>query len=254
MPPREAKQEAQSIAAQSRGRQDESQFRSLSELHEIACISRGNSGWRPKVWMGIAAALLATGGIWYALSQRNTPERLLAAAYTASRPFEARLADSGYAPLRVQRGAGDSLRNSKLPLREAEEQIQAMPETPAGMELRGRAELLENRYEQAIDWLTRAVSARPRDADALSDLACAYLLRGEAHQQTADYVHATDLLLEGAKLRPNDSRLLYNLALALERGGRRAEAIDAWKHFLQQEKNAEWAAEGRERLNALERQ
>lgn len=200
--------------------------------------------------------LIAAAGAWWGLRRNDTAETLLASAYTAARPFEYRLPDRGYGPVRVERGSGSAF-DRPAALNAAEVQIQrrlaANPGDATALSLKGRADLMERNYEQAIDSLTRALESRPEDADALASLGTAYAARGDAEKRNIDYGHATDLLLQALKKRPGDARVLFNLGIVYEKLWLVDEAIEAWHKLLDLKPERGWADEAREHLDALEK-
>jgi len=224
-------------------------------LGEDSLVIEMPNASRRRIWRmaalaaGVAIAAIG-GGLW--LAQRNAPERLLAAAYTEERPFDLRLPSEGYGPVRQQRAGAVSALDRPRALAKAEVEIQGLPETPRKLALRGRAELLEGQFQNAIESLSRAQEAEPDNAGLLADLACAYLLRGDAEHRAIDYGHALDLLRAASKRQPNDPRTLFDLALAYQRAELLEEAIGAWQRYLAAERDPGWIAEGKRRLADLE--
>jgi len=208
---------------------------------------------RRTLWLAAAAALaLGFIGLFLWFQERHDPRRLLAMAYTESRPFDLRLRDNGYGPVRQQRAGSASALDRPRALVQAEGDIQGRPESAETLLLRGRAELLEGQYDAAIESLTRAQETRKGNAEAMADLGCAYLLRGDTENRAIDYGHGLDYLRGAVKLQPNDVRILFDLALAYERTALLEAAIETWKRYLALEKDAGWAAEARQRLGGIE--
>lgn len=215
-------------------------------------------GGRWKVWLAAAAcALLVFGlGAWWQIHLANDPARLLAQAYTSSRPFEYRLPDRGYSAVHQQRSGSFSAFDRPESLVKAETEIQRrLRDDPRQSELllwKGRAELIERQYESAIDDLTRASELTP-SADVLADLGAAYALRGEAEQRNVDYGHALDLLLRALRLNPKSASALFNLAMTYEKVSMLDESITAWNRLLTLESTGPWADETRRRLQEVEK-
>ena len=136
------------------------------------------------VWLPLAAALVlvAGGALWWSLRPGPAPETLLAKAYTEARPFEYRLPDAGYGPVRQQRGAGSAFdRSPALVSAEAEiaRRLDGHPDDARLLALKGRAELLEGKNAEAIASLSRALELKPGDPDFTADLGVAYALGGD---------------------------------------------------------------------------
>src|SRR5262249_23997898 len=131
--------------------------------------------------------------------------------------------------------------------------IDAHPQSADALALKGRAELLQNNFEGAIESLTRATEESPRDTDVLADLAAAYAVRGESENRKADFGQAMELQLRALRQRPDDPRILFNLALTYQKLWMVDEAIDAWLRFLRGNPPAGWRREAEEQLAAEEK-
>ena len=208
-------------------------------------------------WMAVAAGFVAAalGLSWWRYTVATAPEALLARAYTASRPFEYRLPDSGYSSPDSRRGSEASTFDRRPELSRAEAEIQrrlaAQPEDASALALKGMAELQEREYEPAIDSLTHAADIAPPDDRAMVALACAYMLRGDAERRNLDYGHALDLLLKARKKNPANRPALFNLAIAYEKLSLLDEAAETWQKLLALPPDA-WSSEARGRLQAIE--
>ncbi len=209
-------------------------------------------------YLAAAAAVVTVAGsltVWWIERAPNTAT-LLARAYTASRPFEYRLPDSGYAPVRQQRGNTSSFaRPESLDTAVAaiRRDLAAHPQDPSLLAMKGRAELLDGDFESAIESLTRATAEPKTDPTALADLAAAYALRGEAEKRGVDYEHAIELFLQAKKKLPTDPRIQFNLALTYEKLWLVDEAIDIWHQFLNGNPPPGWREEAQTHLAAMEK-
>jgi CHAT domain-containing protein/Flp pilus assembly protein TadD len=210
-------------------------------------------------WLAAAATLLLTAGagIWWFVVRSSGPDRLLARAYTESRPFEYRLPDAGYSPIRVSRSAASSSFERPRALVRAVEQIQrklaADGETGPYLLLRGRAELIETDYQDAIASLERSNQLQPGNAETLTDLACAYALRGDAEKHSADYGHAADLLAQSLRIDSTQLRAIFNLAVVYRNLGLLDDAIESWDRYLRLDPSGPWVQEARKAKAELER-
>ncbi len=199
-------------------------------------------------WLAIAAAILVAigAGLWALMKHRTSTEQLLAQAYHDRPPFDYRLPgdhpDEG-----TKRLAGGSILGNPA-LAEAFVQIQRRnspgAESAADLFLQGRAELLEG-SQSAIDALTRSLELQPDNAEALSDLACAYALRADGGQ-TLEYGRAIDLIGRSLRIKPDQPRTIYNLGLIYTRMSLVDEEIDAWDRYLKLDPSGAWAVEARQ--------
>jgi len=212
------------------------------------------AGWSR--WLAAVACIATVAGtvLFWQYHRAHDPAKLLAAAYTASRPFEYRMPDAGYSPVRQQRTSSrsafdrpESLVNAEM---EIQRRLQANPRDSALLLLKGRAELIELQYESAVDDLKRA-SERDPSAEVLVDLGTAIALR-ESGARKPDYGESIDDLLRALRIDGNNTDALFNLAITYEKVGMLDESIAAWNKFLEIETRQAWLAEARTRLAEVE--
>jgi len=206
---------------------------------------------------GLAASLLIGIGLvqWWRMA--NNPERLMAEAYTQARIFDLRMPGSGFAevtPLQHLRGGVTGRESSRLLEARAkiERQLERTPEDAHWLQFEARADILEEKYDPAIDILDRLVAAGPATEALLLDDASAYFQRGAATGSENDRATALDDLRRADELSPDDPVVLFNEALVMEDRGQLMNAVETWNRYLQFERDAKWLAEGRRRLQALE--
>jgi tetratricopeptide (TPR) repeat protein len=167
-----------------------------------------------------------------------------------------RFAGAAPAPVRQQRGASASSLSRPASLLEADLQIkralQSAPNNAKWLASKGRSELLEWRYDDAIKSFERALEINPGNPDVLRDLASAHFQKAEAEQRPIDYGTAIEELSEALAQRPNDAVALFNRAIVFEKMFLYQDALRDWEAFLKLEPNGPWSAEARERLNELQ--
>jgi tetratricopeptide (TPR) repeat protein len=205
----------------------------------------------------VAAALVLTlsAALWW--RHQTAPEKLLAEAYTQSRTFDLRIPGAGFATVtpasHLRGGATD---NEPAPLLNARAQIErSLQQTPADshlLQMEARAQMLEERYDGAIDILDRLLAAGPVTASLLLDDGMAYYMRGTATGSENDRAAALDNLRRADELAPNDPVVLFNEAIVMEDRGQVMNAVETWNRFLKFERDPQWQNEGRQRLQALE--
>jgi len=220
----------------------------------------GRMGARPfYLWAGagLAASLLLAVGLtgWWRLA--NTPERLLAEAYTHSRIFDLRMPGAGFAEVTPQahlRGGASGRESARLLDARAriERQLESAPEDPHWLQLEARSDLLEERFDPAIDILDRLLAAGPVTSGLLVDDASAYFQRGAATGSENDRATALEYLRRADELAPGDPVVLFNEAVVMEDRGQVMNAVETWNRYLRFERDSRWLAEGRRRLQALE--
>jgi tetratricopeptide (TPR) repeat protein len=214
---------------------------------------------RTYLWAGagLAASLALAAGLALWWQHIHTPELLLAEAYSHSRIFELRMPGAGFAEVTPQthlRGAEAGREASKLLDARAriERRLESAPNDPHWLQLEARADLLEEKFDPAIDILDRLLAAGPVTANLLADDAAAYFQRGAATGSENDRATALDYLRRADELNPGDPVVLFNEAVAMEDRGQVMNAVETWNRYLRFERDPRWLAEGRVRLEALE--
>ncbi|MDR3726171.1 MAG: CHAT domain-containing tetratricopeptide repeat protein [Terracidiphilus sp.] len=249
--PEEAVQVAQLACASSQW-----QHQMASKLARTPRKSSQSKAWY--LWAGAGlAACLAIAVVLTAWWQRvNTPERLLAEAYTHSRIFDLRMPGAGFAEVTPEshlRGSATGRESSSLLDARAriEHHLDAAPQDPHWLQLEARADLLEEKFDPAIDILDRLLASGPVTSNLLADDAAAYFQRGMATGSENDRATALDYLRRADELAPGDPVVLFNEAVAMEDRGQVMNAVETWNRYLRFERDPRWLDEGRRRLQAL---
>ena len=159
--------------------------------------------WRTVPRLALAgASLLAVVGVgsWVAI-HRNQPaaaDQLLARAYTEKRTLELRIAGAGYAPLRVSLGPAASFISRPAALLKAEaliaSQLESHPTDPSWLQASAEADVLEGKYDAAVEALRRALELDPHSPALLTDLATAYFQRAQQEDRKEDLGAAYEYL------------------------------------------------------------
>ena len=219
--------------------------------------------WQPRsrlgyIWAFAAAAVaLLVVGVWITQKRREPSiDQLIASAYAQQRPFELRISDAAYGPLRQERAGERSSFSQPADLLRAKylikEKLTSRPDDETLLAASARIELLDGHYEEAIRTFGRLLDAKPDSPPLLIDLATAYFQRAEAGNRAIDYGQAIELLSRSLAKRPDDRVALFNRAIALEKMYVYNEAIRDWEHYLRVDPDSKWAAEARRRLNQLQ--
>ena len=212
------------------------------------------------LWMavGLATTALLVGScvlVWW--RYENAPEKLLAEAYSNARIFDLRIPGAGFAQVtpetHLRGGATDHEPPQLLTARaQIERKLEANPTDPRWLQLQARADLLDERYDSAIDALDRLLAAGPVTPSLLADDASAYFERGSATGSENDRATALDYLRRADELAPDDPVVLFNEALVMEDRGQVINAVETWNRYLKFERDPRWQEEGRKRLKTLE--
>ncbi len=225
--------------------------------------------WRQKFWQqkwlsvpqvviaGASLLALVVAAAWF-ISSRPVPataERLLARAYSQTRTVEFRIAGASYAPLNVSRGQAASFTNRPPTLLQAEaliaDQLQSHPTDPSWLQATAQADILEGKYDVAVEALRHALQLEPHSAPVMIDLATAYSQRALQEDRKEDFGAAYEYLSQALKLRPEDPVALFNRAIVSEHQFLYHQALDDWEHYLRLDSNSPWADEARTRANAV---
>jgi len=203
---------------------------------------------------GLAALVLV---VWIGLRVLHPPsaDELLAQAYTEHRTLEVRIPGAKYAPMRSERGTGQSDFDKPHSLLKAKdligEALSKNPNDPKWLQARARAELLDGNYESAIRSLQRALESQPDSSSLLTDLGSAYFVRAESANRPIDYGNAIESFGKALAESPDDPIPLFNRALACEHMFLYSQAVEDWQHYLRIDPQGEWSDDARRRLTAL---
>lgn len=164
---------------------------------------------------------------------------------------------ASYSRVSAERGRGS---RQPAELLEAEALIQHHLETHADdrgwMHAKGRADLLEGRYEEAIAELDLARDVESitnrQESDILTELATAYFERGRASNRAIDLSMAMELLGQALQSDPSSLVARYNQALVFQQAFFYPNASQEWKRYLEADHASPWADEARRHLAMVE--
>jgi CHAT domain-containing protein len=239
--------------------------RNLAQRITAATASKTQSPswWRrqltiPRLAFAGACVLAMVGVTSWVLVERNQPataERYLAQAYTEKRTLELRMAGADYAPVRVSRGATASFTSRPEPLLKAEAlisgKLEAHPADPAWLQAEAKADILEGRYDGAVEALHRAIELSPHTPALLIDLATAHFQRALEGDRKQDFGAAFEYLSQALNISPDDQVALFNRAIVSEHQFLYRQALDDWDHYLRLDRKSQWADEARNRAKAV---
>lgn len=199
-------------------------------------------------------AVVATALLWVLRSPPSlaSTNQVVLAAYTHQRPFPFRLPDAQYGPLRQHRGSRGAIDESQAFL-DAQlaiaRRLEAHPTDTPWLEARGRVNLLEGKWQEAIEALQRC---GPAGRSVAVEMAIAYAERAEALNNPADSETALRLLGHVLAIDPRDPVALFNRALLYTRTRQPDNADKDWERYLAVEPRGDWADEAKKwkELNA----
>jgi CHAT domain-containing protein/tetratricopeptide (TPR) repeat protein len=214
---------------------------------------------------GASLLAIVAAGSWVVLHRinmnnatRNQPAaagKLLARAYTEKRTLELRIAGADYAPLRVSRGPAASFTSRPEPLLKAEaliaSQLESHPSDPSWLQAKAQADVLEGKYDAAVEALRRALELEPHSPALLTDLATAYFQRAQQEDRKDDLGAAYEYLSQALRLHPDDPVALFNRAIVAEHQFLYHQALDDWDRYLQVDPRSDWTGEAREAADRL---
>ena len=218
-----------------------------------ARLTRGWFFW-PRQAFAVAglAVVIAVAWLGFQILHPSSAERLLAHAYTEHRTLEVRISGAKFAPLRAERGQGESNLDRPSSLLRAEalisENLDKNPNDPVWLRAKAQADLLDRNYESAIKSLELALESQPNSPPMLTDLASAYFERAEATNRPVDYGNAMEYLGKALNQTPDDPVALFNRAVIAERLYLYAQAVDDWEHYLRVDPSGDWADDARKHL------
>jgi CHAT domain-containing protein/cytochrome c-type biogenesis protein CcmH/NrfG len=206
----------------------------------------------------VAAVGVGSWVVIHSNAHRNQPAtagKLLARAYTEKRTLELRIADADYAPLSVSLGPAASFTSRPAALLKAEaliaSQLESHPSDPSWLQAKAQADVLEGKYDAAVEALRHALQLDPHSPALLTDLATAYFQRAQQEDRKEDLGAAYESLSQALKLYPDDPVALFNRAIVAEHQFLYQQALDDWDHYLRVDPGSQWAEEVRNRANAV---
>lgn len=220
---------------------------------------------RPKLkihrWVYAAAAgllVVATAVSWFVFRSRlASADQLIAQAYSEQRTLELRFADASQAPIRQRRGIEGSSLAKPTALLEAEllikRQLEKTPNDPRWLAAKGRSELLEWHYEDAIRSFERALEMSPDSPNILRDLATGYFQRAEVEHRPIDYGNAIEELSRALAKQPDDPVSLFNRAILYDRMFLYDSGTKDWESYLRLDPNGPWSREARQHLDEIKK-
>lgn len=187
----------------------------------------------------------------------ETPDQLISEAYSQNRAFDLRVVGACYAPrntVRQVRGIGSDRGNSSLRSAQAqiEQELKRAPSDRHWLQLKARAAILDERYDEAVAILDRLLAVGPATQSLLLDASSAYFLRGTVSGSDNDRTQALDYLHHADEMATENAVTLFNEAIVMEDRGQSAAAAETWHRYLSVETDPRWLAEGRARLRSLE--
>jgi CHAT domain-containing protein len=214
----------------------------------------------PNQWVGaagIAAVVLLAAGVLFWQRKTHNPEHQLAMAYEMSRTLELRVPDAGYTRFAsTGHTRGNATDSEPAPLLDARarlaRELERSPQDAHWLELQARADVMEERYDSAIDMLDRLLAQGPVTAELLTDAASAYYQRGLVSGNELDRSTALDYLRRADEMAPTDPVILFNEAIVMEDRGQMMNAVEVWNRYITIERDPQWSAEGKRKLAALE--
>lgn len=226
----------------------------LAIVGGAAETARDRVWWQQRsTWLAAAAAIvIAIVGLagYQQWEDRSAMTELIAAEPHSARPIDARLSGFAYAPHSTWRGGAGEDNTEDLPelqfkgaavnAIERSEKSSSATAAHAG----GVGAIVLQDYDGAIRLLTKAAQRSPKDARTWNDLGAAQFAKG-------DFAAALKSFDQAIALDPHLLDPRFNRALALDRLGRKQQAIAAWRDYIRLDPSSPWADEARRKLDDL---
>jgi CHAT domain-containing protein/tetratricopeptide (TPR) repeat protein len=129
--------------------------------------------------------------------------------------------------------------------------LESQPASAPWLQAQAEADMLEGKYEPAVEGLRRALELEPHSPALLTDLATAYFQRSLAQDRKDDLGAAYEDLSKALELEPGDPVALFNRAVVSEHLFLYHQALDDWEHYLSVDPTSQWAQEARSHLDAV---
>lgn len=205
--------------------------------------------------LAVGAAVVASWFLFAGSSDRGPEGRraALVEALRGERRVEGRLSwDLPHSPFDPARPGAPSRDDDR---RRAERAIERAAgrngASPRELADRGVVFLLRGQVDHAVRDLEQAAERDPEDARILSDLAVAYIVRARRRDAPSDLALALVTADRALGVAPALPEARFNRALAFDGLSLVYQARPAWDDSLQVDARSPWAAEARDRLQAL---
>ena len=130
-------------------------------------------------------------------------------------------------------------------------QLESHPSDPAWLQAQAQADLLEGKYDAAVEALRHALELEPHSPAILTDLATAYFQRAQQEDRKEDFGAAYEYLSQALRRSPDDPVALFNRAIVAEHQFLYQQALDDWEHYLRVDPGSQWVEEARNRADAV---
>jgi hypothetical protein len=223
-------------------------------LETVAAPGRPRAKWTGMIFPLAASLILAVGSVLVYLNSRPTPVETLTAVVGAERLIEPRLTGGfQFGPVRTSvRGLEISSDDRLIAQAAALERRAAETGAPEALHASGMAQLLLGDVQGAIVTLAKLTRSAPDVARYQADLGAAHATLFLSGRAEAEATAATEALDRATTLDGSMAEPWFNKALVLEELGRRSDALQAWTHYLELERDPAWRAEGERRRDALQ--
>src|SRR5688572_8524046 len=217
-----------------------------------------------------AVILMAAVGVWRVFFFQSDVDKglfALNAAYREQRPIEGRISQFDYAPFVTTRGPESQVdlteqRRAELILLDA---LKGNPTSPVHHAL-GKLYLAKKEFDSAIEQFQLALKNDPNSAQIYTDLGAAFLERGKLEisksklgepsagegKGAQDLAKGLENLNKALQINPDLVEALFNRALVYEYMLLPKSALEAWKTYLANDPNSQWAQEVHRRIQRLE--
>lgn len=199
-----------------------------------------------------AMALSAGVAAWLWRERTAPPLDLLAKAYSSQRLLEYRIPGAEFAPMATRRSLHSDppaeLLQSQLRIQRA---LFKGSNQAAWFHAKGRAELIQRRYDDAIRSLQMASDLGADSADFLTDFGTAYAGRAEEPNAALDYTRSIELFSTALRRDPYNAAALCNRGTAKSRLSLLDGALRDLTRCAQLEKGAQWRAAAETQAAAL---
>ena len=115
----------------------------------------------------------------------------------------------------------------------------------------GVAQVLLGDLDDGIQTLEEAVLEAPTDAGLMSDLGAAYAARARADGQAESWSKSLEWSERALRVAPALPEARFNRALSLEGLGLSAQALEAWRSYLEADPDGPWSADAQTHVTRL---
>ena len=189
------------------------------------------------------------------LSNQSKSLIALNKAFQNQRPFESRISDFDYAPIKNIRGKNTENFDKtsfdfvkELALKDASENQSA-----ENLHALGRIYLTEKRFDDAIEQFENALETSPNNVKLHNDLGTAFLEKAKNNDDSLKLLaNSLEEFSKAIELDKTSKEAYFNKALSIQLMNLPNQTKEAWQEYIELDNSTDWSKEAERNLQSIE--